>query len=440
MKIKQKLTFFIALVMSIVSFLLPSTTISVSAETEVHSEYMPNIQDDTGTITPEIKNLLWAKFAEVYPDVDLSSFTLVYSKETTELYGGTDTFWFDVYYKNFFVYNAAPSIPSTTFVDPISFDGEPFVYIFSEEFVEYCFSLDFTGILTKEDAIQNIDYESYHDYYPRLSENNLISADLLIMDMYGHPLALSYRLLYECLSDSHVVFFVDAYTGEVLAEERDFDYGYETTTTDVTAITTESTTTTAIFTDTVTETTNNTDVSTTTTTSTDTITETTNNTDISTTTTTTSIDTATETTNNTGVSTTTTISIDTITETTINIDIPITITTTNYRNITEDDFVDWAKNDYKDKTGIMPANAVLVENSDGDYEITLTDETGNVLDVYTVDPATAIGTNQSDEEVNLPQTGVYSMRNWLIFFGGALMIGFGLFMIKRSGVIRIKKS
>lgn len=430
MKIKEKLTFFIALVMIIMSVLLPIGTISVSAETEIHSEYMPNIKDDTGTITPEIKNLLLAKFAEVYPDVDLSSFTLVYSKETTELYEKTELngkpyrFWFDVYYKDLFVYNAAPSLTSMTFVDPISFDGEPFVYIFSEEFVEYCFSLDFTCILTKEDAVQNVDYGSYHDSYPMLSENNLISADLLIRDVGSDPLALTYCLLYECLSDSHVVFFVDAYTGEVLAEERDFDYGYETTTTDVTAITTESTTTTAIFTDTVTETTNNTDVSTTTTTFTDTITETTNNTDISTTTTT-STDTVTKSTDITDVSEATT---------------AVTTTTTNYKNITENDFIDWAKSDYQDKTGIIPANAVLVENSDGDYEITLTDETGNVLDVYTVDPATAIGTSQSGEEVNLPQTGIYSMRNWLIFFGGALMIGFGLFMIKNSGVIRIKRS
>lgn len=44
----------------------------------------------------------------------------------------------------------------------------------------------------------------------------------------------------------------------------------------------------------------------------------------------------------------------------------ITITK-NYKNTTKYDFVDWAGNDYKDKTGIIPANAVLVENADRDY-------------------------------------------------------------------------
>ncbi len=181
-----------------------------------------------------------------------------------------------------------------------------------------------------------------------------------------------------------------------MAEECDFDYVYETTTTDIITITTESTITN-----------------------------------------TTSIDTETEATNNTDISTTTAF-IDTVNKSTGTTDI-ITITK-NYKNTTKYDFVDWAGNDYKDKTGIIPANAVLGENADRDYEITLIYETGNVLDVYTVDPETAIGTSQSGEEVNLPQTGVYSMRNLLIFFGGALMIGFGLFMIKRSGVIGIKKS
>jgi len=44
--------------MSIISVLLPIGTISVIAEMEIHSEYMPNIQYDIGTITLAIKNLL----------------------------------------------------------------------------------------------------------------------------------------------------------------------------------------------------------------------------------------------------------------------------------------------------------------------------------------------------------------------------------------------
>lgn len=178
----------------------------------------------------------------------------------------------------------------------------------------------------------------------------------------------------------------------------------ETITTTTTNITTESTTTTTTtFTDTATEVTDSTDVSTT-----------------ATTTPTTSTDTTSQTTNTTDIAETTT-------------------STTNYKNITKDDFIAWAKNDYQEKTGILPANASLSENANGTYEITLTNENGNVLDVYTVDPVTATGTNQSGEEVNLPQTGVTSMKNWLLFFGGVLMLGFGLFMVKKSRFVEMKK-
>lgn len=179
----------------------------------------------------------------------------------------------------------------------------------------------------------------------------------------------------------------------------------EPTTTTTTNITTESTTTT-----------------TTTTTCAYTATETTDSSDISTT------------------ATTATTSTDTTSQTTNTTDIAETTTSiTNYKNITEDDFIAWAKNDYQEKTGILPANASLSENANGAYEITLTDENGNVLDVYTVDPVTATGTNQSGEEVNLPQTGVTSMKNWLLFFGSVLLLGFGLFMVKKSRFVEMKK-
>lgn len=78
---------------------------------------------------------------------------------------------------------------------------------------------------------------------------------------------------------------------------------------------------------------------------------------------------------------------------------------TNFKNITQNDFMDWAKKDYESKTGILPANASLTEKANGNYEITLADENGTILDVYTVDPTTAEGTEQAGEVVNLPQTG-----------------------------------
>ena len=52
--------------------------------------------------------------------------------------------------------------------------------------------------------------------------------------------------------------------------------------------------------------------------------------------------------------------------------------TTTFKNITQNDFMNWAKKDYESKTGITPFCADLSENADGIYEITLTDENGNI--------------------------------------------------------------
>jgi len=148
-------------------------------------------------------------------------------------------------------------------------------------------------------------------------------------------------------------------------------------------------------------------------------------------------------TNNISETETTTASTNNVTEATATNSTSETETTTttvvtDYKNIAAEDFINWAKNDYQSKTGISPTNAVLSETSDGYYEITLTDEVGNVLDIYTIDPVTATGTNQNNEEVNLPQTG-YS--NWYhtaaalagcaTVIGGVMIIGSGVLKKKR---------
>lgn len=95
-------------------------------------------------------------------------------------------------------------------------------------------------------------------------------------------------------------------------------------------------------------------------------------------------------------------------------------TTTNYKNITQEDFKDWAMKDYTTKTGNTPAKAALLETADGNYAITLTDEDGKVLDVYTVNPETATGTNMANEVVSLPQTGYSDI--YKIFVGLATLM------------------
>ena len=107
-------------------------------------------------------------------------------------------------------------------------------------------------------------------------------------------------------------------------------------------------------------------------------------------------------------------------------------TTTNYKNITQEDFKDWAMKDYATKTGNTPAKAALLETADGNYAITLTDEDGEVLDVYTVNPETATGTNMANEVVSLPQTGYSDI--YKIFVGLAtLMTVSGVKTRKKDG-------
>lgn len=105
-------------------------------------------------------------------------------------------------------------------------------------------------------------------------------------------------------------------------------------------------------------------------------------------------------------------------------------TTTNYKNITQEDFKDWAMKDYATKTGNAPAKAALLETADGNYAITLTDEDGEVLDVYTVNPETATGTNQANEVVSLPQTGHSDIYKVLVGLATLMTVGGGTLIVK----------
>ena len=106
-------------------------------------------------------------------------------------------------------------------------------------------------------------------------------------------------------------------------------------------------------------------------------------------------------------------------------------TPTNIRS--DEELCEWAINDYEQKTGITATKAEITAKGDT-YEITLTDDEGNVLDVYTIDPLTGVGTDTEGETVDLPQTGNNSMKNWLIVFGALILIGLGAVSIKTSRV------
>lgn len=71
----------------------------------------------------------------------------------------------------------------------------------------------------------------------------------------------------------------------------------------------------------------------------------------------------------------------------------------------EDKLCEMAIKDYKQKVGITPATVDANANDNGTISIRLLDEEETILDTYVIDQVTGQGTNQSGEEVNLPQTG-----------------------------------
>ena len=115
----------------------------------------------------------------------------------------------------------------------------------------------------------------------------------------------------------------------------------------------------------------------------------------------------------------------------------VTEETTATHIASDEDLCDWAIVDYEDKTGITVADAEITNEENGQYEITLTDQDDEVLDVYIIDPNTGTGVEVNhNEEVNLPQTGNNSLTNILIAVGAFMMVEIGFYTVKISGVIR----
>ena len=114
-------------------------------------------------------------------------------------------------------------------------------------------------------------------------------------------------------------------------------------------------------------------------------------------------------------------------------------TTENKKLASDDEFAQWAINDYQDKTGITATNAEVTAISDEEYAIVLKDADGNILDTYTINSETGIGTDSSNATVDLPQTGNNSTRNLLTAIGAVMMIAFGAVAVKFSGVLNRRK-
>ena len=101
---------------------------------------------------------------------------------------------------------------------------------------------------------------------------------------------------------------------------------------------------------------------------------------------------------------------------------------------------EWAENDYQNKNGFSSINTFVQETETRDYEIIITDKSGNVLEIYTINPETGKGVNSEGEEVNLPQTGNNSFGRIIIIISSLVLIGVGLIAMYASGILRRKKN
>ncbi|MDE6035381.1 MAG: LPXTG cell wall anchor domain-containing protein, partial [Ruminococcus sp.] len=107
----------------------------------------------------------------------------------------------------------------------------------------------------------------------------------------------------------------------------------------------------------------------------------------------------------------------------------------------DEELISWAVNDYNRRNYTSEAtSATINENADGSYQMIIKDDSDNVLDVYEINPENGIGTDNADNEVNLPQTGNNSLTNLLTALGALVMTAVGFISIKSSGIIRRKKN
>ena len=70
----------------------------------------------------------------------------------------------------------------------------------------------------------------------------------------------------------------------------------------------------------------------------------------------------------------------------------------------------------------------------------MTDDSGDVLDVYEIDPETGIGHDSNGNEVNLPQTGNNSLTNLMAVLGAFMMTVFGLVSVRFFCIFRRKEN
>ena len=90
----------------------------------------------------------------------------------------------------------------------------------------------------------------------------------------------------------------------------------------------------------------------------------------------------------------------------------------------------FSKVDYEKKSGV-DVYPEYVSQSDDAYVIAVKDKDGNVLDTYTINPKTGVGSNTASAEVNLPQTGMSGVHKAITGMAALLTLT-GVALVKKS--------
>jgi len=96
----------------------------------------------------------------------------------------------------------------------------------------------------------------------------------------------------------------------------------------------------------------------------------------------------------------------------------------------EEELGKMAMEDYRQKTGTIPAKAETAANADGTLFIALYDADGKLLDTYAIDPVTGTGTDSAGGEVTLPQTGYSGIYKVIAGLAALMTLGGTAIMIR----------
>lgn len=107
-----------------------------------------------------------------------------------------------------------------------------------------------------------------------------------------------------------------------------------------------------------------------------------------------------------------------------------TTTTTMEYFASEEELGKMAMEDYRQKTGTIPAKAETAANADGTLSIALYDADGKLLDTYAIDPVTGTGTDSAGGEVSLPQTGYSGIYKVIAGLAVLMTLGGSAIMIR----------